>query len=237
MKTLFTILFISILGIFSFVSLSADDRSYVWTYEYMTMERGEAEMEQYTTFKTVNTDDFETTTSAELNLELEFGMNDRFDFAVYQSFKQGPDGNFSYAGFKLRGRYKLGEKGKWFVDPLIYLEYKSNPTFSKHVIEPKLILAKDFGKFNIALNPYFEYEYEDSEWEFKPKYAAGFHYKLSRLMKIGAEFKGDEHNHYFGPTISHGNGGMFVALGALFGTSVETGSADYLMRMIIGVHL
>lgn len=232
----FIIIGIMLAGL-SVINVKADERSYVWTYEYMTMERGAAELEQYTTFKTVDTDDFPGTSTADLDLELEFGMTDNFDFAVYQSFSTDVDGNLSYKGFKLRGRYKIGKKGDFFVDPLIYLEYKSNPGFSKHVIEPKLILAKDFGKFNIALNPYCEYEIVDEEKEFKLKFAGGISYAFGKLFKAGVEMKADANGKYFGPTISHGNGDMFVALGSLWGTGVKEGKPKQQIRMIIGIHL
>jgi len=201
------------------------------------MERGTAEFEQYTTYKTINTDDFSGTSSADLDLELEFGMTDNFDFGVYQSFTTDVDGGMSYKGFKLRGRYRIGKKGALWVDPLIYLEYKSNPGFSKHVIEPKLILAKDFGNFNISINPYFEYEIENDKKEFKLKFAGGINYEFGRLFKAGVEMIADANGTYFGPTIAHGNGNMYVALGSLFGMGVTEEKPKQQIRMIIGVHI
>lgn len=93
----------------------------------------------------------------------------------------------------------------YIVDPLIYLEYIGKPDFSKHKIEAKLILAKDFDNFNIAFNPYFEYEGYGLDWKFYPKYALGASYKFSDLLNLGVDFKGNENGHYFGPTIAHGS--------------------------------
>lgn len=231
--TLFVILIISS------ISLKADQRNYVWTYQYMIMEPGKAEIEQYTTFSSANLDEFKRTVSSELNFEAEIGMHPHFDFAVYQNFKQTAEGNLKYDGFKLRTRIKIGEKNQFFMDPLFYLEYKGKSDFSKHVIEPKLILAKDIGKFNISLNPYCEIEKEDeNEWEFKLKYALGVSYKILPLMNIGLESKGDDSGNYIGPTLSHGSEKMWAAIGSLHKIgNIDTGKPEFQVRFIIGIHI
>lgn len=232
-KFSFTVLTIILLY---FYNASADHRSYVWTYEYQIMAPGEAEFEQYTTFSTPNLDSFETMGSTELNFELEVGMNKRYDFALYQVFKQKAGESLKYDGFKLRGRYKFFEKGEFFVDPLIYLEYKGNQSFSEHEFEMKFILAKDIGDFNISLNPYFEYAYEDEEWEFLPRYAIGISYHPLELFSFGIESVGDKSGNYFGPTISHGNSELWFSLGSLFKLGkVDEGKPEFQIRMIAGV--
>ena len=69
----------------------ADKRSYVWTYEYQTMEAGEVELEHYLTLSTPISNSFENITSTEHNIEIEVGMTDRFDFSIYQVIKQAPE--------------------------------------------------------------------------------------------------------------------------------------------------
>ena len=162
--------FFAILLFYSYAA--ADQRSFVWTYEYLVIEPGEAEIEQYTTINVSDLSNFKGNTLSELNLEAEIGMNEHYDFAIYQNFKQESNGNLVYSGFKLRTRYKIGQKGDLFVDPLIYLEYIGVPDFQNHKIEAKLILAKDISNFTIAVNPYFEYEINEVENEFLLKYAA-----------------------------------------------------------------
>ncbi len=217
---------------------NADQRSYVWTYEYMIMDPGKAEFENYTTLSASDAGKFEGNTAAELNFELEVGMNRFFDFAIYQNFMQAPGGNLQYSGFKLRSRFKIGKKDQFFMDPLIYVEYKGKPDFHKHEIETKLILAKDFGKFNVSLNPYIELEFEDEESEFAPKYAAGINYRLTNLFAVSMEFKGDEHSHYLGPTIMHGGHDLWFALGGLFRHSeIDPGTPEFMTRLIVGVGL
>lgn len=232
-----TIASIIFLFLISIGDLFADNRSYVWTYEYITMEKGNSELEQYTTFKTLDNNDFENTTSSELNLEFEVGMTNNFDVGIYQNFKQDINSSFVYDGFKIRTRYKIGEKEEYFADFLIYFEYINNANLSKNEFEPKLIIAKDYGNFNISFNPYLEIEKEEKEWEFKPKYAVGTRYKFGKLFSFGLEFKGDAENHYIGPTISHGNQKMYFALGSLFGYSVQKEKPKFQMRVILGFEL
>ena len=215
-----------------------DKRSYVWTYEYLTLDEGEAELEYYSTLSTLDTGDFKGTTSSEHQLELEVGMGG-FDFAIYQVFDQASEEKLRYKGYKLRLRKKLfKEKGMFFVDPLLYLEYKGKPNFSEHAIELKTILAKDFGRFNVSLNPVLELEYdvEKEEWEVEPEYALGASYKIHNLLKVGLEGKGSESGHYIGPTISHGEEDLWFTLGSAFKISGdEKDKSEFQIRFLLGV--
>ena len=67
----------------------------------------------------------------------------------------------SRSASKLRMRFRLGEKGHWPLDPLIYLEYKDNAAFDHSALETKLILARDFEKLNVSLNPVLEFEFDE----------------------------------------------------------------------------
>ncbi|RMH69883.1 MAG: hypothetical protein D6675_11195 [Gemmatimonadetes bacterium] len=214
----------------------ADQRSYVWTYPYISTEPGHAELEHYYTTTTPNLDQPEGTTTTEHQFEVEIGMNERFDVAIYQVFKQAPDDALKYNGYKLRCRYRLGERGKWFIDPQLYAEYKGKSDFHEHELEGKLILARDFDRWNIALNPVFEAEWEDSEWETETKLNAGISYHPTKLLAVGMELQTSEDATYLGPTISHGEDGLWVALGSAFAAGdVEEGAAEFKLRMILGV--
>jgi hypothetical protein len=219
-------------------TVRADKRSYVWTYEYLTMKAGEVELEHYLSFSTPSSDSFSGITTTEHNIEIEIGMNDRFDVGIYQVFKQAPESQFKYSGYKLRLRYRLGEKGDYFIDPLLYFEYKGKPDFSEHGYEGKLILAKDIGNFNIAVNPVIEYEYEDNEWESELKYNAGISYKLGGMLTFGLEARGSDNGHYFGPVISHGTGKAWIALGSAFAlTEIKNDKPGIMLRIILGINL
>ena len=231
---------IVVLGILISISswLAADNRSYVWTYEYQTMNRGEAEIEHYTTFTSPNRDSLTGTVTTEHNVEIEVGMTDHFDFSFYQNFKQNPGESLEYSGYKLRGRLRIGEKGQFLFDPLLYFEYKGKPDFSEHGLEGKLIAAKDFGAVNIALNPVFEWEYADDEWGNKIKLNAGVRYNIHPLFKAGIEFRTSESGSYIGPTISHGKDRFWFAIGTLRNIGdVDDGNPEYMARLIMGLVL
>ena len=218
--------------------IMGDNRFYVWTYEYKTMERGRAEFEHYLTFKAPKMDSLAGSVTTVHNIEFEFGMNDKFDFSIYQNFEQPAGGAFQYSGYKLRARYKFGGKNQYLMDPLLYFEYKGKPDFIKHVLEWKLILAKDFESFHYAINPVFEIEYEEGEREYELKYNAGSCYRINELLRIGLEIKGGKNGHYLGPVISHGKDTFWVALGsALAFTEIINNKPEFMLRMILGIHL
>jgi hypothetical protein len=218
--------------------VKADQRHYVWTYEYLTVPAGEGEVEIYQTSSAPGLDQLEGQVTLEQQLELEVGMTDRFDFAIYGVFGQEPDGPFQFTGHKLRARYRFGEKNRYVVDPLLYLEYKGKPDFSELELEAKLILSKDLGALNISFNPVLEFEREHGEWEQEVGYALGTNLKLGSTLHLGLEAKGSGHGHYLGPVIAHGDHHFWVALGSAFAvSSVEAGTPQFQLRLLLGIGL
>jgi hypothetical protein len=201
------------------------------------MPPGEGEIEAYTTTSAPDLQDMEGTVSVEHQVELEVGMTPRFDFSIYQSFIQEPDDNLYYKGYKFRARFKFGEKNQYPLDPLLYLEYKGKPDFSEHGWETKLILAKDMGKLNLALNPVMEVEVGHGETEVEFEYALGTSYRFSRTLSLGLEAKGGEHAHYIGPVVAHGSEHLWVALGSAFAMSAEAETPKFQLRLLLGIGL
>lgn len=228
--------FIGVLWMFAGHALG-DQRSYVWTYEYQTLPRGEAELEYYFTISAPDSSSMKTNVTTEHKVEYEVGMTEHFDFAIYQVFEQTPEEDLQYKAFQLRARYRFGQKGDHFADSLVYLEYEGVPDFSEHVIEAKWVLAKDIGRLNIALNPILEYEIGD-ENKIEPKYALGVSYRMNDLLRLGVEAKGGEDGHYVGPVISHGKGRFWATLGSAFAvSSVEDDKPEFQIRMLLGIGL
>jgi hypothetical protein len=223
-------------GFLNFGNTFADQRSYVWTYEYLTLEKGSWELEYYNTISTTQLNNFRGNTTTQHQIELEIGMNESYDFAIYQIFSQKSEGGLHYDGFKFRGRYKLSSKGKLFFNPLIYLEYQGVPDFQNHGLEFKLILTKDFENINLSLNPYVEFEKEGAgKWEFKPQYALGLSYKFSENFTLGIESKGSEKGIYLGPTFAHGNRDLWIALSPTFSIGkVKSGQPEFYLRLLLG---
>ncbi len=215
----------------------ADRRSYVWTYEYMTMPKGMWELETYVTAEMPNLRK-SNINSIKPQLELEYGITDRWDVAMYQMWKfknKKYENDSEYEGFKLRTRYRIGEKGKFFVDPLLYFEYIRDDDFSKpNVGEAKLILAKDLGDFNVSYNQVIKRNLE-REGKTDHEYAAGINYAFTPRFRVGLESKGNypKEKYALGPTISYAFKKAFIAVGAVFGLNEQTD--DLQTRMIVGV--
>ena len=224
-------------GIILVLSLSlADQRHFVWTYEYKTVSKGEVEFEHYYTTSHPNSSDLSEGMKTGHQLELEIGMNEKYDFAVYHQFEQ--QNSFVYKGYKLRWRYRFGEKNQYFIDPILYLEYHGKPDFSEHGIETKIILAKETTNMIISFNPVLMIEIEDDENEIEAEYAAGLSYKINKLLRAGFEFKGSENGHYFGPTISHGVHDIWFSLGSAIAINqIKEDKPEFEIRMIIGIGL
>ncbi len=216
----------------------ADRRSYVWTYEYMTMPKGMWELETYVTTEVPNMRKSNINT-IKPQLELEYGITDRWDVAMYQMWEFQNNRNkkdvSEYKGFKLRTRYKIGEKGKFFVDPLLYFEYIRDDDFSKpNVGEVKLVLAKDIGDFNVSYNQIVKRNL-DRRGKTDHEYATGMSYAFTPRLRVGFESKGNYSKEKFalGPTVSYTFKKAFIALGAAFGLNKRTD--DLQTRMIVGI--
>lgn len=215
----------------------ADQRSYVWTYEYQTVPKNEAELEYYYTASAPDRSSLTTNVTSEHKFEYEIAMNERFDFAIYQVFAQAPGEALTHEEFQLRWRYRFAEKGEHLVDSLLYFEYAGVPDFSEHALETKWVMARDLGPVNVSLNPILECEFGD-ENETKTEYALGVSYRPNELVRLGVEAKGGKDGHYVGPVISHGKGRFWATLGSAFAvSSVEEGEPEFQTRLLLGIGL
>ena len=215
----------------------ADRRSYVWTYEYLTMPRGAAEVEYYITHKIADMHRRSEKNSWDHALEYEYGLTDHWDLAIYQTWKYTEttsDSDFRYTGSKFRTRYRIGEKDQLPLDFLLYGEYILGDGSDADKIEAKLIVAKDFGKWNAAYNQIYEKEVSNGD-DFEHAFAAGLSYEFSPAWKMGLESVGNytEEKYYLGPTVSWAREKYWVNFGALRGLNEQ--SDDLQFRLIIGI--
>ncbi len=213
----------------------ADQRNYVWTYQYKTMLKGASELELYQTTKLRETDNWE------YRVELEHGLTERWDFSVYQIFSQDEGGSFKWNAVKLRTRYRIGEQGQYFMDPLLYLEYSKKIDLDKpQKLEGKLILAKTIGRFNLAVNPVYEVFFSPGtkreagldvgmSWEFSRRFSLGLESTSRWEFENGATVASS----YLGPTISLSAGKVWYAVGTAWGITDESDNAR--VRFLMGV--
>jgi hypothetical protein len=210
----------------------ADQKGYVWTYDYSTLARESTEMELY---QTAATRDRKTSDTSDWTqqIEIEYGVTDRLDAALYQVFEQPASGAFTYEGFKLRLRYRIAEKDRLPVDVLLYAEHLES-TSEDSEFEGKLVLAKDFGKWNIAYNQIFEQKYEGGS-SAENAYAAGISYEMTPAFGLGVESKGNfrDRTYAAGPTLSWSGGRIWANIGAVFGLNNKT--MDREARLLMGI--
>jgi hypothetical protein len=234
LKLLIAVLACTVLGSIS----QADRRSYVWTYEYLTMPKGAAELEYYLTHKIPDTGDYSEKNTWDHAAELEYGLTDHWDVAIYQTWRQtntdaGDD--FDYTGSKFRTRYRIGEKDQLPVDVLLYGEYiLGDGSGYSDKIEAKLILAKDIGNWNFSYNQIYEKEVANGD-DFEHAYATGVSYEFNPTWKVGLESSGNytDDKYYLGPTVSWAAEKFWVNLGALGGLNDR--ADDLRMRLIVGI--
>jgi hypothetical protein len=231
----------------------ADRRAYGTTYEAVTAPHGELDVETWTTFAPQGELDGGPSSSGMREMiELEYGITDHWDAALYNMLDMITSGDTSsgYAGFKIESRYRPSDRGDWPVDPVLYLEFQQ--LFrgdAKQKYEAKLILAKDIGRVNVAANLALEEERTTGPaWNTEVEYAVGTSYALSPAWLVGAELFGkaekDEmggimNRSWAGPAISwagSGHGalaGVWVTLAG--GAGLTDGADAYYARAIVGL--
>ena len=237
-----TLLFTSVFSCIK--NADAHLRTYAFTEEYRTIPQGNMEVEQWTTF---NVPDGSKTSenSIQYQTELEYGLMDHLTIANYERWKtnnvEGEDDSTNYEGFKFETKYRIGEKGKYWVDPLIYLEWKTDPREHEHhnELEAKLILSKDFGAFNVVYNHIGEWELA-RDGRANHEFSVATSYEVLPAFRIGTEFTGDYWAHgsrmnalRLGPTIGWESKYFWIVAGALFG--LNRVADDHEVRLIVGV--
>jgi len=230
----------------------ADRRAYGVTYEAVTAPQGEIDVETWTTFAPKGgIGGGPSSRGVREMIELEYGITDRWDAALYNMFDliTSGDTESGYAGFKIETRYRPSDRGEWLIDPVFYFEFQQ--LFrgdARQKYEAKLILAKDIGNVNIAANLALEEERTtEPAWNTEVEYALGASYALSPAWIIGAEIFGKaekemdeiENRSWAGPTLSWASGGSGALRGlwvTLAGGAGLGGEADpYYARAIIGL--
>lgn len=224
----------------------ADLRSFTETYEYTTVPEGKTAVELWhtqgrTTWKA------NTPQSFEQIVELEHGITDKWDFAIYSVFAQVSGDAmtaepFHFSELKLETRYRLADRGDWPVDTLLYLETAKAFGTSAYDVEGKVIGARDFDKLTAAVNAIAEIQFGNDvkETALELGFAAGITYQIHPKLRVGAETYGSYEDETFaasaGPAIS-------LALSSNFWLTITAGfglndNADaFRGRAIIGIEL
>lgn len=168
-------------------------RNYLDTYGYPTLEKGRSEIELHTERRDPDKGDGFWVHQT----EVEYGVTNRWTTALYGVFVDGQ----GFSAVKWENRYRLGEAGLWPVDVALYGEIKkANGDKDEDELEAKVILSKDWGRWNLSVNPILEAEREiepsgEKEWELESALAAGLSLRegLGTRVTPGVEIYAAEH--------------------------------------------
>ncbi len=228
----------------------AHNRRYVFTEEYRTIPQGGFELENWLKIKvpdgsTTNANTFQ------YQEELEYGITNHWTIAHYEQWqttnRSGLDhdglpakNSTKYDAFKFETKYRIGEKGKYWLDPLIYLEWEREASGrNPNTIEGKMILSKDIGKWNFVYNQILESKLGNGG-RTKHNFSFGANYELPFDLYAGVEFKGNwwhpsDHKNELalGPTLAWEGKYFWVATGAAWALNHHADDAE--ARLIVGI--
>lgn len=227
------------------ISITAQDRNFVRTYQSTTLAKGAKDLEAWNTFKTGRQYFYNR---LDQRLELEMGLTDKLQTSVYLNIEyaaQGAhldtlggiadstiDGISESALFSVSSEWKLklSDPVANAIGSALYAELTIAPT--EFELEGKLILDKKNEKNVFALNLVAEYEAGFTvkkgktilEEEFKAEFDLAYMRMLKPHVGLGLEVRqhnvfvaGEkEHSALFGgPTLFYSGNGFFIILNAL----------------------
>jgi len=209
------------------------------------VEQGEIELEYFLDY-TIDADPAKNT-SARHQIELEFGVTDRWMTAIYGDFRKNPGKSFAYQGLKWENIYQLFEQGERLFDAALYFEYiLPQASLNKpDVFEFKLLLEKEDGRLintaNIILkkelgklatkNTLLNYAWR-TKWRWKRHLEPGFE-MYGSFGELGNTSALSQQSHQAGPIIMGTfRNGMGYELGYLFG--LTTATAQGTVKLIVG---
>jgi hypothetical protein len=221
----------------------ADAPYYAETYPAYTADLGDVDVELWSTLHGAPRSGGRR--SWVQQLELETGITDRWDVALYNVLESPQGERTRYAATKVETRYRLSEPLAWPVDTVLYLELEKEWSEDRPFgVEEKLLLGKDPGPLNLALNAVAEQEFipgggRATTWE----YALGASYELTRWLRAGGEAFGLRTReggeaataHYVGPALSFSwsRYGLLTAVGVGLGDRAERFRATAVLEVEI----
>lgn len=225
----------------------ADRRMFTSTYEYKTVPEGHTALELWHTENRATWDDDSPRAMTEI-LELEHGLTDHWDAALYTVFTQVGSADpmvaqpFSLHEMKVESRYRFADRGELPVDIMAYGEVAREFGGGVYEIEAKGIFARDFDKLLLAGNLIAAVEFGSDVAETEPEFgwAVGATYELHPKLNLGVETYGEieeeEVGAAIGPAIAVAPSGNFwFTFTAGFGLTDEAPKLSG--RLIVGVEL
>jgi hypothetical protein len=220
----------------------ADRRSFIRSYEYATQPQGNLELELWNDIQAPRQGGFAAAGTLH-RLELEYGLTDRWDLALYHVFAQ-ETGQFRFDSWRAETRYRFAERGVWPLDVLLYFELERPADFaSPWEVEEKVILAKDIGPIGLVANLVASQKVLHAGEGRKLELDVGARYEIVPQLRLAGEFwmvresaGGISRMSYFaGPSISVATSKIWIQLG--FGLGLGDTESSAQVRSVLGVNL
>jgi hypothetical protein len=159
----------------------ANPRPLPFTYQSETLAKGAGEVEQFIDYMPTRVLSGATGApvwygSKQFQTEIEYGLTDRLELAIYFTFVPEPDARYASLptliqgnGSKQRLRWRLADPEAWPIDVALYGEVAENEREIE--LEAKIILQRRFGRLRLITNLWAERElYFDGrrEWVLNP---------------------------------------------------------------------
>jgi hypothetical protein len=232
------------------VSSFAGSRRFTYVYEVTTSPPGDIEIENWVTWKTRKPDDrgFD---QVDFRHELEFGITDKFQMAVYLAdwnYHQG--GSAGEQGFTLSGSaleliYNFTNPVSDPIGLAAYQEFQAG--YRRFESESKLLVQKNLGRFVVAYNATLEAEWEGQGLEEQGgefQQSLGVSYEVSPHFLFGAEAlhevafpdwsQAEKGKFFAGPNVSIRSGKYWGTITALAQITQAGDEPDFQLRTIFG---
>jgi hypothetical protein len=171
----------------------AGARRFTYVYEVTTSPPGDIEIENWVTWKTRTPDDH-SFREVDFRHELEFGITDKLQAAIYLADWNYQDGNSvenpgsAYTGSALELIYNFTNP---VADPIGFSVYEEIQVgYRRCESESKLLAQKNFGRWVVAYNATLEAEWEGENLEERAgefQQSLGVSYEITPRLLFGAE--------------------------------------------------
>jgi hypothetical protein len=174
----------------------ANPRPLAFTYPSESLPAGATEFEQFVDLTPVRglgeAGELSWVPRSILTTELEFGLTDRLELALYLQVEDDPGAATGPAGLRFEGvkqrlRWRLADVGAWPVDVALYGEVAEMR--DELELEAKIILQRRFDRLRLMANLWgereFAYSGAEGAWVVNP--TAGVTYEITPSWHVGVE--------------------------------------------------
>ncbi len=155
------------------------------TFVFVTLDRNEFELEYFL-------DGRFSPRGLGHRLGIEYGVSDHLMGDVALSWVQDSGGPTVFHEGFLELRYRFGEENRHLLDPAVSLEYhvERDPADgeTRRLLEPRLVLSKDIGDYNITLNLTYAIDVETADRS-APEVALGLRSPAFGPLRAGLELR------------------------------------------------